>query len=65
VEGNGLIGGRPLLTLTLAKASFTAALVLTMHELATHGHPRAARLVGYLDGGLTFGVAVHNTRVAR
>jgi hypothetical protein len=65
IEGNGLIGGRPIVKLALMKMSFTCAMALAMRTLTAHGHPRIATVLGYVDGGITFGVAAHNHRVAR
>lgn len=65
VEGNGIASGRPLLEIGLSKASFTVGIALAMRLLETHGHPRAARVLGYMDGSLTFGIAAHNAGVQR
>lgn len=65
VEGNGMIGGNPIVKIAAMKVSFTFAVALAMKTLAAHGHPKAARVLGYVDGGLTFAVSAHNHRVAR
>ncbi len=66
-EGNGgpLEGTRNIVPLTLTKGIFVGCLGYLMHSLETHGHPRIAKVIGYVDGGVTFAAAMHNTRVAR
>ena len=65
VEGNHIVAGQPRVTLALTKASATAAVVLAAKLLDEHGHPRAARVVAFVDAGVTCAAAAHNTRVAR
>jgi|GEM_PF-6992891 len=64
-EGNGLTDTNKIGVLALQKASFTFAVGLAMHLLETHGHPKAAKALGYIDGSITWGVAAHNHGVAR
>lgn len=63
-EGNPAWRRRDIGTLTVAKIGGVAALAVVMRTLETHGHPRAAKILGYVDGALTFGVAAHNGRIA-
>ncbi len=64
-EGNGLTSTSRIGPLAASKVSFTLGLGLAMHLLDTHGHKRAARALGFVDGGVTFGVALHNHGVGR
>jgi len=63
VEGNGIVTGRPFGVLTASKVSFVTGLTLAMRLLETHGHPRAAKVLGYVDGTIAFGVTAHNGTV--
>ena len=65
VEGNGFVSGQSIKTLIATKASFVFGLTVLMRHLEQTGHPRAAKVLGYIDGGVTWGVAAHNTRVMR
>lgn len=64
-EGNGITSTNQIAPLALSKACAILGMGLTMRLLELHGHPRLAKAVGYLDGGITFGAAIHNTKVAR
>ncbi len=48
-----------------AKVGTTAALGGAMVYLQTHGHPTAAKVLGYVDASAMFGIAWHNSTVAR
>lgn len=65
VEGNGILNGHPITILTLSKLSCVLAIGLVMRRLERHGHPRVAKFLGYIDGGVTSAVAWHNARVQR
>lgn len=56
-------GGTP--GLVAGKVGATVALGLMMRGLAAKGHPRAARIVGYVTGLALAGVAAHNAQVGR
>lgn len=56
-------GGTP--GLVVGKVVATTALALMMHGLAGKGHPRAAKVVGYVTGLALAGVAARNARVGR
>lgn len=64
-EGNGITSTTRIGWLAVSKASAVLAVGMTMRLLERRGHPRIARVVGYLDGGATFAAAIHNHRVAR
>lgn len=64
-EGNGLTSTTRIGPLAASKVSFTVGLALAMRLLDAHGHPTAARVLGFVDGGVTFGVAAHNFGVGR
>jgi hypothetical protein len=50
-ESNPLYGQDPSLARILAvKAGMTGGLGLLMHQLAAHGHPGAAKVLGYVGG---------------
>lgn len=67
-EGNaltGFAGTQQIAPLLVEKAAETVLVTWGMHYLARHGHPRVAKIMGYVAGGLTFAAAAHNARVAR
>lgn len=64
-EGNGLTTTSRIAPLALSKVSAVVGIGLAMRLLEQHGHPRIAKALGFVDGGVTFGAAVHNRRVAR
>ena len=47
------------------KGDLVSGMAVTMHLMVAHGHPKAARVVGFLNGGIAWGAALHNIRVAR
>lgn len=63
-EGNPAWVRQDIGTLTAVKIGGVIAIAVIMLMLETHGHPRAAKILGYMDGGLTVGVSAHNWRVA-
>ena len=65
IENNGFLSGQPMKTLIVSKASFVLGLAVLMRHLERTGHPRAAKLIGYIDGGVTWGVAARNTTIMR
>mgnify|MGYP001617764181 FL=1 len=62
-EGNGFTATTNILPIAAAKISFMAGTMLAMRALETHGHPRWAKVIGYVDGGATFLAAWHNRGV--
>lgn len=64
-EGNGITSTNQIVPLALSKACATFAIGMTMRLLERHNHPRIAKVIGYLDGGVTFAAARHNHGVAR
>lgn len=50
--------------LTAVKVSKIAASVVIMRLLEMHGHPKAAKWIGYLDGSFTLLISAHNYTVA-
>lgn len=64
IEANPILGSRGS-TITVRKAGLVAGVALGMRWLETHGHPRAARILGYVDGGAMLGLALRNARVGR
>lgn len=63
-EANPLLGQSPA-RIAAAKIAATTLVGLAMHHLAKKGHPTAAKLLGYLNGGAMAAVAAHNARVGR
>lgn len=51
--------------ISAVKIGFTSLLLIEMRYLSTHGHPTAAKWIGYVDGAIMLGVAAHNRTVAR
>ena len=65
-ELNQAFGQYPSATrLIVAKSISAGAMIVLMRVFETHGHPRLAKFMGYVGGGVTFAAAVHNTGVAR
>jgi len=62
-EANPVMAPLTFPRMILAKSATTAGLMLVMHALATHGHPRFAKVIGYLDAGAIGAVAISNARV--
>lgn len=56
-------GGTP--GLVVGKVVATTALALMMKGLAGKGHPRAAKVIGYVTGIALAGIAAHNAQVGR
>lgn len=50
-------------TVTIFKATGVAVVVTLMWALQKTGHPKASKVVGYLDAGVTSAAAVHNYRL--
>lgn len=51
--------------ITITKIAVTAVLVYEMRYLSRHGHPKAAKWLGYLDGAAMGAVALNNRLVLR
>lgn len=64
-EGNGITSTNRIGPLAVSKACAVVAIAVAMRLLERRGHPTIARVVGYLDSGVTVAAAVHNTKVAR
>jgi hypothetical protein len=64
-EGNGLTSTNQIVPLALSKASATLAVGLAMRLLERHGHTRIAKIIGYVDGSVTFAAAAHNYRLTK
>lgn len=62
-EGQPTVYRQDMRTITILKASQVATIVTVMWALQKTGHPKAAKFVGYLDGGVAGGAAVHNWRL--
>jgi hypothetical protein len=64
-EGNPLLshGGTP--GLVGVKSASTLGLALAMRHFAKHGHPRAAKVIGYTVGIVLAGVGYRNAQVGR
>lgn len=62
-EGNPFlqVGGTP--GLVIVKSAATAAVALEVYRLMGHGHPTAAKVLGYAGGIALSGLALHNLRV--
>jgi hypothetical protein len=63
-EVNPLLGQNPAAIFGL-KAAITVPQILLEKYLANHGHPKAAKILGYTLGGLGAGLAAHNIAVGR
>lgn len=64
-EGNPVLARQGIGTITVAKVCGVVAIGVAMRTLAQHGHPKVARALGFLDGGVTFTAAMHNQQVGR
>lgn len=64
-EGNPALSRQGIGTITVAKTCGVAVIGVAMRLLETHGHAKAARILGWMDGGVTFTAALHNQRVGR
>lgn len=64
-EGNVLWASSSTAGFVAIKTSSALAMGFAMHQLASHGHPRAAKVLGYVSGFALLGVGVHNARVGR
>lgn len=62
-EANPLLSHGGDAGLVLGKAASTAGLMLAMHALANHGHPTAAKAIGYIGGAGLGGIAAHNASI--
>lgn len=65
VEKNPVLSGRGFGEIVAVKAVSVFVASLMVHRLQAQGHPRAARIAAWFDGGVGFTVAIHNARVAR
>lgn len=63
-EGNPAWDHQAIGPLTAVKVSKIAASVVIMRILERHGHAKAAKWLGYLDGSFTLLVSAHNYKVA-
>lgn len=64
-EGNPALNHQGMGRITAVKVGGVSFFIFAMRVLETHGHPKAARLMGYIDGGAMFGVVAHNLAVVR
>lgn len=64
-EGNPALERQGIGTITVAKTVGVLAITAVMRLLETHGHQKAAKILGYADGAVTFGVSAHNLKVVR
>jgi hypothetical protein len=64
-EGNPMLSHGGNAGLIATKAGLTAALVYSLNRLTHHGHPTAAKWLGYSLGAAMSGVAVNNLMMAR
>lgn len=64
-EGNALWSSSGTAGFVAIKTSSALAMGFAMKQLASHGHPRAAKVLGYVSGFALVGVGVHNARVGR
>lgn len=64
-EGNPALWKQGIGQIAIAKTGGVLVLVGAMRFLETHGHPKIARALGFIDGGVTVSAALHNTRVGR
>lgn len=61
-EGNPMLPQNPAAIVGL-KAATTIPELILLHVLAAHGHPTAAKILGYSIGALGTGLALHNRAV--
>lgn len=64
-EGNPLLSHGGDAGLIAGKVASTAALALVMNRIAAKGHPRAAKVLGYVAGAALTGLAMRNAQVGR
>lgn len=64
-EGNPALERQGIGTITVAKTCGVAVVVVAMRYLETHGHPKVAKTLGFIDGAVLFGVSAHNLQVVR
>lgn len=64
-EGNALWSSAGTVGFVVIKTSSALAMGLAMRQLASHGHPRAAKVLGYSAGFALMGVGISNARVGR
>lgn len=64
-EGNGITATSQIGPLAVSKVSAVVGVGLAMRLLERHGHPKLAKFVGFIDGGVTFSAALHNRGVGR
>lgn len=64
-EGNGITATSQIGPLAVSKVSAVVGVGLAMRLLERHGHPKLARAIGFIDGGVTFSAALHNRGVGR
>ena len=63
-EANPLMGSSPK-RIALTKLIGTGGITGLMRLLDNQDHDKAAKILGYADGGLKGAIAVHNARVGR
>lgn len=63
-EANPLMSSKPGIN-ALQKLASTAGEEYLIHKLNASGHPTAAKVMGFLLGGIGAGAAVHNVGVYR
>jgi hypothetical protein len=64
-EGNPLWSSANPAGFVVIKTASTLSIAYAMRQLASHGHARAAKVVGYTMGFTLIGVGVHNAMVGR
>jgi hypothetical protein len=65
VESNPFMAGEGLGRISSRKAITAGLMIVLMRALETHGHPTAAKWIGYVDGSVMFAAALHNQQVRR
>ena len=63
-EANPVFGGSKA-AIVAGKAGGSVLIAAIMRALAKKGHPKAAKMLGYLDGGAMGAVGLHNLRQGR
>lgn len=64
-ESVGLLtaGTQDIKTIAISRIIIVSGLAYLMHSAQKHDHPTLAKMIGFIDGGLTLGAAIHNTNV--
>ena len=61
----GFVGSSNIAPILIEKVAVTVTIIAAMRYYASHGHPKAAKVIGYLDGAGMLAVSAHNARVNR